>query len=108
MRDAPPIPAPMGLFEQKPAPRPDAAQGQRVKGWFREALGLGEEATLAIAELRCSEEGCPDVETVVALLHAGGRQHEWHFLLPLERITRQHIAEMLERFPFQPNPDANA
>ena len=93
----------MNLFETKPQ-RPDAAQGQRVKAWFRELLAVNENATLTITELRCSEDCCPDVETVVCVLLGPGRQRKWHFLLPIEGLTRQHVVEMLERSPFLPNP----
>lgn len=40
----------------------------RVKGWFRKSFGIGEETSLMVTELRCSEPGCPPVETVIAVL----------------------------------------
>ena len=42
-----------------------------VKDWVRSAFALGEGSTVMVAELACSEPGCPPVETVIAILDAG-------------------------------------
>jgi hypothetical protein len=52
----------------------------RVRGWARELWRLGEEDSVVVSELRCSEPGCPPLETVV-LIAAEGRptfQHKLH------------------------------
>jgi len=49
-----------------------------VKRWAADAFQLTEETTVMVTELRCTEPGCPPLETVIALLHpqAGTRQHK--------------------------------
>jgi len=42
-----------------------------IKGWARELLRAGEEDVVVANELRCTEEGCPPLEVVVALLRSG-------------------------------------
>ena len=56
----------MNLFGQGPAP--DPAVAGRIKAWAREMLGLGDDVVVTVTELRCAEEECPDVETVVGVL----------------------------------------
>ena len=51
-----------------------------VKRWAAEAFQLTEDTTIMVTELRCTEPGCPPLETVIALLHpqTGTRQHKVH------------------------------
>ena len=52
----------------------------RVREWARELWGLREEDSVVVSELRCSEPGCPPLETVV-LIAASDRptfQHKLH------------------------------
>jgi hypothetical protein len=49
-------------------PRPDPAHLAAIKGWVAEALALPDDVTVMVTELRCSEPGCPPLETVIALL----------------------------------------
>ena len=53
---------------------------RKIKGTLEKALSLPDSATISITELACSEEGCPPIETVVALLQAGSNplQHKFH------------------------------
>lgn len=59
-------------------PRPgDPRRAATIKGWVREALALDEGATVMVTELRCSEPGCPPLETVIAVLGQGAtRRHK--------------------------------
>lgn len=68
----------MDLFHS--APRPDVAQIARIKDWVREKFALGESAFVMVTELRCSEPGCPPLETIIAILDAPGskRQYKLH------------------------------
>lgn len=52
-------------------PRPDPAHLAAVKGWVAEALALPDDVTVMVTELRCTEPGCPPLETVVAVLRSG-------------------------------------
>ena len=62
-----------------------------VKRWAAEAFQLTEDTTIMVTELRCTEPGCPPLETVIALLHpqAGTRQHKMH--KALRDITRDDV-----------------
>jgi hypothetical protein len=54
------------------APR-KAAQREvgQIKQWMREAYGLGEDVCLSVTQLTCRETGCPDIETVIAIMRPG-------------------------------------
>lgn len=41
---------------------------QRLKLQTQRLLGLSEDVTVSVTELSCREPGCPDVETVIAIL----------------------------------------
>ncbi len=49
-----------------------------IKAWAAEVFRLQDNATVFVTELRCSEPGCPPVETVIAILDTPGqpRQHK--------------------------------
>jgi hypothetical protein len=46
----------------------------------REKFGLGDDVVVMVTELRCSEPGCPPLETVIAILDVPGskRQYKLH------------------------------
>ncbi len=100
----------MDLFSLSNEPRkPKSGVSAQVKQWFREALALDDSATITVSELRCGEEDCPDVETVVGVLLGPGRQRKWRFLSPLADITREQVSAKLAEFPSDlqtqnPNP----
>ena len=64
---------------------------RRVKAWVRDIRGLSEEAVVMVSELKCHEDGCPDVETVVAIMSAGTSNATTKFAKPIERVTREDI-----------------
>lgn len=57
------------LFDQQP--RPDPAHLAAIKSWVSEALALPDDVTVMVTELRCTEPGCPPLETVIAVLQPG-------------------------------------
>ena len=61
-------------------PKTNLDMVRKIKGTLEKALSLPDSATISITELACLEEGCPPVETVVALLQAGSKplQHKFH------------------------------
>jgi hypothetical protein len=67
-------------------PRPDPAQLAAIKVWVAETLALSDDVTVMVTELRCSEPGCPPVETVIALLRPG--------MPPEQRKLDKAIAEL--------------
>ena len=58
----------------------DKAGLARVRAWAREVWHLGEEDSVFTTELRCTEPGCPPLETVVVIAAAGRPtvQHKLH------------------------------
>ena len=63
----------------------------RVRGWARELWRLGEGDSVVVSELRCSEPGCPPLETVV-LIAAEGRPTFQHKLrLGASDIRREDL-----------------
>ena len=84
-----------GLFDRK---RPDAEAVRRVKALVTERFDLPETTTLAVAELRCHEPGCPPVETVVTARDADGRIQDWRITKPLSEVAACDV-EMLEARP---------
>ena len=81
-----------GLFDRS---RPDAAAVRRVKALVVERFDLPETTTLAVAELRCHEPGCPPVETVVTARDAEGRTRDWRVPKPIADVFAADI-ETLE------------
>jgi hypothetical protein len=60
-------------------PNGAASNGPRIRRWVRGVFALDEEATVMVTELRCSEPGCPPIETVIAILSEGAnRQYRLH------------------------------
>jgi nitrate reductase delta subunit len=51
-----------------------SAEQERVRTWTREHFQLGEEETIMVSELPCSDPGCPPVETNVVFWTQGGRR----------------------------------
>jgi hypothetical protein len=87
----------MNLFDT--SPKSDAIAIRRLKDWTRELLVLGEEVTLTVSELRCTEPGCPDVETVIGALFGPGRQRRWKVIAPATAVTREQLAAAFAEFP---------
>ena len=50
--------------------RPNRERVRQIKAALTAALDLSEDATIMVTELECLEEGCPPVETVIALLRS--------------------------------------
>jgi hypothetical protein len=84
----------MNLFGQKPSHDPVVVD--RLKGWARELLGLGDDITVTVMQLTCAEDDCPDVETVVGVLEQGN-QRKFKVLKPLAEVTRDDLAAALSQ-----------
>jgi hypothetical protein len=60
-------------------------------------LGLDEETTVMVSELACMEEGCPPVETVIAVFRPGMPKLQFRLHRPMAEITAHDIQEMCAR-----------
>ena len=49
-------------------PQPDSKKISRIKGWVISLLKLDSSTTVFVTQLECREQGCPPVETVIALI----------------------------------------
>lgn len=64
----------------------------RLKSQTRALLGLADEVVVAVTELACREPGCPDIETVVAVLKAGEKPWTARIHKPIPEVTGQDLA----------------
>ncbi|MEE2932996.1 MAG: nitrate reductase [Pseudomonadota bacterium] len=48
--------------------KPKVNHTQRVKDLVRNTWGIDDNVVIMVSELKCHEDGCPDVETVIALM----------------------------------------
>jgi nitrate reductase molybdenum cofactor assembly chaperone NarJ/NarW len=63
-----------------------SAEQERVRSWTREHFKLGNEETIMVSELPCSDPGCPPVETNVVFWSQGGR-HQFKVYKPLAEVV---------------------
>lgn len=77
-----------------PGSRDNAEASARVRAWCREVFDVEEGTTVMVVELRCSEPGCPRLETSIAFLGQDleTRQHKIH--KPLSKITFEDISAL--------------
>lgn len=57
-----------GLFSRFRREPLDRETADRVKGWARAALGLGDDETITVSEIACTDPACPGIETVILVM----------------------------------------
>jgi len=67
---------------------------QQVKTWALDVLQLGEDTSLMVTELRCTEPGCPPIETVIALLKPSHPTQQYKIHKPVADITLDDVATL--------------
>ena len=67
----------------------------RLSAATREQLKLSDEAVVSVTELACREPGCPDVETIVAVLIAGKKPRTVRFHKRIPEIDLSELATAL-------------
>lgn len=45
-----------------------------IKKWVKEKLSLSDDVTIMVTEVACTEEGCPDKESVIGIMQQGNNQ----------------------------------
>jgi len=73
----------VGLTKKSPGL---SAEQERVRTWAREHFNLGEEETIMVSELPCSDPGCPPVETHLVFWTQAGRQ-QFKVFKPLAEVV---------------------
>ena len=65
----------------------DPVRVAQIRAWVAELLPVPEDAFVMVKQMECPEEGCPPVETIIAILcnHAGPKQ--WKLPKPMRRNT---------------------
>jgi hypothetical protein len=75
-------------------PTGTSSNSVNVKRWVRELFALADEVTVMVTELRCSEPGCPPLETVIAILtENGNRQHKLH--KSIEEVAEDDVRSLV-------------
>jgi hypothetical protein len=69
-----------------------AVTARRIKDWVRELLALGDDVTILVSELTCSEPGCPPVETVIAVFRGPEDTTKYTLHRPSAEVTRDDVA----------------
>ncbi|MCB1739412.1 MAG: hypothetical protein KDK91_03520 [Gammaproteobacteria bacterium] len=72
---------PLGL-----RPVSDGRHTQRIKALVSERWQLPAQTTVMVTELRCHEAGCPDLETVVALMMPGAPRQSVKIGKPMHEV----------------------
>jgi hypothetical protein len=75
-------------FRRKPAGQ--AAAAEAVRAWTRARFGLGDDATVMVAEVSCAVPGCPPLETLVAFWTPKGRHH-FKVFKPLSEVAADDL-----------------
>ena len=78
--------------------RPDRDAVRQIKELISEGFGLPDTTTLAAAELRCHEPGCPPIETVITAPHTDGSVQDWRIVKPINDITSEDVESLTERW----------
>jgi len=77
--------------------KPKVNHTQRVKNLVRDTWGIDDNVVIMVSELKCHEDGCPDVETVIALMPEGQNPKTIKIERPIagvdSRIIKKHKPE---------------
>ena len=60
---------------------------ERVEAWTRERFALDADATVLVSEIRCSQPGCPPLETVIAFWTAPDSRHHCKVFKPVQEVV---------------------
>ena len=82
----------MDIFSSRS--RRSSERTNEIKAQVAAALGLGEEATVMVSELACMEEGCPPVETIIAVFRPAKDKLQFRLHRPISEITAHDVEEM--------------
>ena len=78
---------------QKPGSGSKNRAGE-LRQWVRDAHGIGAGVTVMVTELRCHEVGCPEIETVIAVLYGPGDTRQARIPKGIAEVTLADIEEM--------------
>lgn len=76
-----------------PRPRTDPAAVARIRAWARELWDVPEGGSVTVTELRCTEPGCPPLETVVLVAPRPGETFQRKVHKPAADVTRLDLQQ---------------
>ena len=77
-----------------PQTESDPQQLVEVKSWVSEAFDLSEDVSVMITQLQCTEEGCPPIETVIAIMDTPGKPRQYKIHKPLAEVNQTDIVRL--------------
>jgi hypothetical protein len=78
----------------------DTSLQGRIKEWVRAHFRLSGNVPVLVTEIYCDQPGCAPIETLVAILEAGGRR-QFKMPRPMREVAREDIPHM------RPNPEGH-
>lgn len=66
----------------------------QIKEWMRQAFDLGEDVIVMVSELRCLEEGCPPLETVIAIMREDGKQEMHKLYKAVHKVIERDVFKL--------------
>ena len=93
------------MFGQNRLSAQRTAKVRLVKDWAREALSLPEETVVMATELQCTEPGCPPLETVIAVMRAGGGPQQFKIHKALDALVYEDVKTGAARMLRGEHPD---
>jgi len=79
-----------------------------IKAAAATLLGAGEDDAVAVNELRCSEPGCPPIETVIVLLRAGCKPRQVKVHKPVAEVTVEDLQAAIHAYNEHGHGDAQS
>jgi len=70
---------------------------ERIREGVQRLLGLEEEVPILVTELACQEEGCPPIETVIAILTTPGQPRQFKIHRPMVDLTHEDLETALAK-----------
>lgn len=68
---------------------------KNIKSWAIQSLGLDSDVNLLVTELRCTEPGCPPLETVIAVLYSDGAKKQYKIHHAVDDLTESVLMTAL-------------
>ena len=65
-----------------------------VKEWVAEVFRLGADVSVMATELRCTEAGCPPLETVIAILEQPGQPRQFKIHKGIADVTFADVLQV--------------
>ena len=79
------------LFDRR---RPNGAKVREIKDLVINYFGFPETTVLTVAELRCHDDSCPPVETVITARHSDSSTQDWRLTKPIDEIAKKDIESL--------------